>query len=111
MNNEYYKQILTPLQITKIEQFNNDREMSDAVRNVLLSHIYRHGVVRKGIRHDPFKNRAFALVASDTDNELLGANVRAWFEGVNALEKGFEELENIKSDKKEAIETPYNEAI
>lgn len=115
MDNEYYQKILTPLQISKIEQFNADAEMQDAVRQVLLAGLYHHGVVEKGVAHNPLLNGAFALVSLAGNNpipdEELGAHLRGTWFGVNALEQAWNKLTKIKSEKKEDVESPYNEAI
>jgi hypothetical protein len=108
------KDILTEGQILKIEAFCADKEMYDAVKKVLLQHLYTQGVIVKGEPHNPLFNRAFSLVQLATQNpipdEQLGAHLRGIWEGVNALEGGYAELDKIKSAKKESIETPYNEA-
>lgn len=103
------KEFLTDLEIAKIEAFNKDEVLVQAVKKVLLQHIYTQGVISKGINHNPLKNRALVLVGNDVSNEELGSQLRSLWEGVNALETGFSELETIKT-KVEAIETPYNEA-
>lgn len=106
---------LTELQITKIEQFCADAEMYYAVKQVLLSGIYSHGVVKKGHVHNPLVNGAFALVALATNNPIpdaeLGSHLRGQWFGVNAVENAFSTLDKIKSKKVEPIETPYNDAI
>ncbi len=110
-----YKTILTPLQVSKIEQFNNDKDMQEAVRKVLLAGIYSHGVVQKGLEHNPLINGAFALVALAGENpipdEQLGAHIRGTWFGINALENAWNQLLKIKKEKKEAVESPFNEAI
>lgn len=104
------KDYLTDIEIVKIEAFNKDSVLVEAVKKVLLQHIYSQGVIKKGEKHNPLKNRALVLVGGDISNEELGSQLRSLWEGVNALETGFTELEKIKSNV-EAIETPYNEAI
>lgn len=108
------KELLTDLQVAKIEAFCADKDMYEAVKKVLLQHIYSQGVLVKGEKHNPLKNRAFSLVQLATSNpipdEQLGAHLRGIWEGVNALESGYAELEKIKS----GVESPYieeNEAI
>lgn len=97
--------ILTDIEIAKIEAFNNDKVLVEAVKKVLLQHIYSQGVINKGEDHNPLKNRALVLVGGDISNEELGSQLRSLWEGVNALETGFGELEKIKSN----IESPYKE--
>lgn len=113
--NDYMKEYLTPLQIVKIEQFKNDKEMYDAVKKVLLAGLYTHGVVTKGKEHNPLINGAFALVALAGENPIpdaeLGAHLRGTWFGINALENAYKQLDKIKSEKAEVVESPYNEAV
>lgn len=105
---------LTDLEVTKIETFCADTEMYEAVKKVILQHIYNQGVLAKGLKHNPLKNRAFALAQHTTENpmtdEILGQHIRGVWEGVNALEAGYQELTNIKSKKNKVVRSPYNEA-
>jgi len=102
---------LTEIEKVKIETFCKDEDMLEAVKKVLLQCIYSQGVITKGEKHNPFKNRAFALIASNPDSKELGDNVKAWFEGVNALEEGFKDLSKVKSKKNEPVLSTINEAI
>lgn len=105
---------LNDLEIVKIETFCADKEMFEAVKKVLLQHIYSQGVMKPGEAHNPLKNRAFALAQHATDNpmtdEIMGQHIRGLWEGVNALESGYAELTNIKSNKGKAVKSPFNEA-
>lgn len=111
---ENLKDILTEMEVMKIESFCKDKEMMEAVKKVLLQHLYTQGVITKGQPHNPLFNRAFSLVQLATQNpipdEQLGAHLRGIWEGVNALEGGFSDLSKIKS-KKEDVESLFNEAI
>lgn len=104
------KEFLTDLEIAKIEAFNKDEVLVQAVKKVLLQHIYSQGVITKGNKHNPLKNRALVLVGGDVSNEELGSQLRALWEGVSAIESGFSELESIKQVV-ETVESPYNEAL
>ena len=110
-----YKEILTPLQISKIEQFNGDTDMKEAVKQVLLAGLYEHGVVKKGKTLEPRHNGAYSMVALATNNpipdEIIGQQLRAQWAGINALENAFQRIEEIKSKKKEKVESPFNVAI
>lgn len=109
------KEYLTDIQILKIEQFCADEEMYEAVRQVLLAGLYTHGVPKKGKKHNPLINGAFALASLAGENpipdEQLGAHVRGMWFGINALENGYRSLKNITSDKAKEVESPYNEAV
>lgn len=103
---------LTDLEIKKIEVFCGDKEMSDAVKKVLLADLYSHGVIEKGKKHDPLKNGAFSLASLAINNpipdEQLGQHIRSMWAGINALENGFNKLNNIKSKKVEKEEKKVN---
>lgn len=106
------KDILNELEVTKIEQFCADKDMYNAVRKVLLQGIYTHGTVSKENTPDPLINGAFSLASLAQENPIpdaeLGAHIRAMWAGVNAMHNAFQTLQSIKSDKPEAIESPFN---
>ena len=106
------KEYLTELQIAKIETFCADTEMYEAVRQVLLSGLYTHGVPKKGKKHNPLINGAFALVSLAGENPIpdveLGAHIRGQWFGINALQNAFNQLDNIKSEKAEPVESAVN---
>jgi hypothetical protein len=106
------KDLLTDLQIAKIEAFCADEEMYEAVRQVILQAIYTHGVPKKGKKHNPLQNGAFSLASLAVNNpipdEQLGQHIRGMWAGVNALENGFNSLKSIKSEKSDAVESPFN---
>jgi hypothetical protein len=108
------QEYLTDLEVVKIEAFCADEVMFNAVKQVLLAGLYTHGVPKKGKKHNPLINGAFSLVSLAGENPIpdaeLGAHLRGTWFGINALENGYKALTKIKS-KKEAIETPFNEAI
>lgn len=109
------KEYLTDLEIDKIEAFCGDENMLEAVRKVLLAHVYYSGALKKGEKLNP-KNQAFNLISqayqngTEVSNEILGQEVRGLFEGVNMVEQAFGHLKQIKKVKT-SIETPYNNAI
>ncbi len=109
MNNQY-----TELEVSKIEQFCADTEMYNAVKKVILAGIYTHGTVQRGFVPDPLKNGALSLVHLSTANpvtdEVLGQHIRGVWEGLNAMQNAFQNLNNIKSEVKEVV-SPFNEAI
>lgn len=105
---------LTDLEIAKIEQFCEDKEMFEAVKKVLLSGIYSHGTIQQGYTPDPLQNGAYSLVSLALTNpipdEVLGQTLRAQWAGINALQNAFNSLESVKSAK-EPVLSEYNEAI
>ncbi len=109
------KDYLTEVEISKVEQFCSDEAMFEAVKKVLLSSVYYNGAIKKGEKFEA-KNQAFNLISQayasgqEVSNEVLGQEVRALFEGVNALEQGFAQLKLLKQTAS-VVESPYNEAI
>ena len=108
------KDYLNDKEVTKIEAFCKDEEMFEAVKKVLLQHIYSQGVMKPGEKHNPLQNRAFALAQHATENpmtdEIMGQHIRGLWEGVNALESGYHELTQIKSKKTDIKRPTENEA-
>lgn len=108
------KEYLTELEIAKIEAFNSDQVLVDAVKKVLLQGIYTHGTIQQGVTPNPLQNGALSLAAAATNNpitdELLGQHIRGVWSGLNALENAFKSLQGIKANK-EVVESPYNEAV
>lgn len=106
---------LNDLEVTKVEAFCADEVMFEAVKKVLLQSIYSQGTLKPGQPADPLKNRAFHLVQLATQNpipdEQLGAHLRGIWEGVNALESGFEALEGYKTPAPEKNEPEDNPAV
>lgn len=90
---------LTDQEIDKLAAFNQDEVMFEAVRKVILAAIYSNGTLRKGIEANPLQNAALALVSqadSNITNEKIGADLRAFWEGVKALEMGLSKIQEYK---------------
>ena len=104
------KEYLTEEEVLEIERFCTNAVQFEAVKKVLLQHIYDQGILTEGKKAEPLKNRALVLVGGDYDDAQLGGRLRALWEGVNALETGYEDLLKIKSEKPKEIESPFNVA-
>lgn len=106
---------LNDQEVTKVEAFCADEVMFEAVKKVLLQSIYSQGTLQAGVEAYPLKNRAFHLVQLATTNPIpdaeLGAHLRGIWEGVNALESGFTELETYKTPAPAKGKAEDNEAI
>ncbi len=107
------KDYLTDQEIKKIETFNTDSVLVEAVRKVLLQGLYTHGVIKKGQKHNPLHNAAYKLAGLAIENpipdEILGQHIRGQWSGLNSLEQAFNELEKITS-KVKPIKSPFNPA-
>lgn len=104
------KDYLSDIEVAKIEAFNADTVMVEAVKKVILEKVYTHGVMEAGKAHNSLRNRALVLVDEGKSDEMIGSQLRAFYEGMNAVEVGFTELSTIKS-KVEFPEELLNEAI
>lgn len=106
---------LTGVEKEKIENMCKDEVLVEAVRKVILQGIYSHGVIQKGLDHDPLQNAAFNLASLSVTNPIpdaeLGANIRGMWAGVNYLKNAFDELHKVKADKPEEVESPYNPGV
>lgn len=106
---------LSPIEVTKIEQFCSDEAMFNAVKKVLFAILYSDGVVSADKPLNT-QNGAFGVIAQiyskggSISNEELGQGLRAKFEGVHTILEGFEVLKTIKNEAK-PVESPYNDAI
>ena len=105
---------LSDLEKEAIVAFCTNEVMAEAVKKVLLQHIYTQGTLKAGEKANPLQNRAFALAQYATENpmtdEVIGQHLRGVWEGVNALEHGYMSLEKVKPTPAESVESPYNEA-
>jgi len=107
-------EFLTEIQVEKIEKMCQDAALMDGIQKVLLSAIYRQGVLQKDKPANPLHNFSWALaevaVSNPVTDEILGQNLRGQWSGVRLLEIGFQELKSIKTPSKEAVKSPFNEA-
>lgn len=83
-----------------IQMFYESEVMREAVKKVLLESLYE-GTLVPGKKADPLKNLALVFVSQNlgADDSKIGANVRALYHGINALELGFNKLADIKGAK------------
>ena len=95
---EYLDSFLDKKEQDKLEQFANDEIMFQAVKKVVLFSIHNAGVLLKGKVVDPMHNFALTLACiKGAKNEDIGADVRAAYQGINALELGMKDIEMYKS--------------
>lgn len=97
-NIDVVNKILSETEKTALKSFWNNRNMREALRKVLFMGIRENGVMRPGETFEPRLNIALALVGQREDsvtNEELGADIRAFFQGMKALENAFSRIEEI----------------
>lgn len=90
--------MLSDIEIEKIQNMCADEVLMEAVKKVLLASIYENGTIRPDIKSDPTRNAAFATVANypGMANDQLGADLRAQWAGITALENGLRKLADYK---------------
>ena len=98
--------ILTELEKEFVISFNENLQMKEAVKKVMLQFIYSEGVVNKEGETQDLKNN-WAMVSAFNEgaisNEQLGERIRAKAEGLRFLNNAFEKLDDYK---KVVEETP-----
>lgn len=107
---------LSDIERTKIELFNQDTILVNAIRKVLLAVMYSNGTLKKDIEPDPTRNGALSLAimavnGNDISNEKLGEDLRGMAQGVSLLELGLTQLGKITSKKEDKPEKTGNPAI
>lgn len=113
MSNNFHllNEIFDDLEKSKVQAFLEDPVMSEAVKKALLCGIYYNGTLKKGKKANPLNNFTLGLVSNkpDLSNEQIGSQLRAMWEGINALELGFSNLALFKETKKPIL-SPLNKA-
>src|SRR3990167_438137 len=104
-------EILSEIERDKIVQFCADPVLSGAVKKYILAVLYKQGVVEKGQIHNARINFALNLAwPANTPNgiprsdEELGQNLRAMTYGIQLIESGFREMEEMR--KPEVVAEP-----
>lgn len=101
---QYLERILTDSEKDQIKSFVANKPMRAAVYKVLLAGIYTNGVLRKDLEFDSelsMANAAFAVLNQERmfpqplSNEKVGEDLRALWEGTQALKMGFDEMDTL----------------
>jgi len=107
--NELSQAILSEIERDKIIQFCADPIAFNAVKKYVLATLYKQGVVEKGQTHNARINFALNLAWPATtpngmprSDEELGQNLRAMTYGIQLIESGFREMEEMR--KPEVVE-------
>jgi hypothetical protein len=99
------------LELSKLAQFAEDEAMFDAVKKAVLAWMYEHGTLRKGKKkEDGLQNFLIVHLSRHPEltNEQVGEHVRAVYQGLNALEVGFESVKKYKRETIPPISTTNN---
>jgi len=96
---EYTDSFLNETEKELLSLFYENEIMREAVKKVLLAGIYQNGTLKPGEPAKPVYNAAFSLVANrDANNEQIGADLRAMWEGVRVVENAFNSLSEYKKE-------------
>lgn len=94
----YLNTFLSEVEQEALVQFNANPLMFHAVKKVLLAGLYQHGTLKEGEKPDFLRNATLAFVANQEgkSNEDIGADLRAYWQGLNSIESGFGTIETYK---------------
>lgn len=108
---------LSDIEKTKIEMFNADPILVNAIRKVLLKSIYDNGTLRADVAPDPTRNAALALAnlaisgKGIVTNADLGEDLRGLMQGISLMEQGLAQLAKITSNKEGESVSTVNPAV
>lgn len=99
---EYYDSFLSDVEQGLLCQIGDSEPLMNAISKLLLADVSFKGVLRKNIKPDPTNNAALALAFSQEPktNEELGADLRAFAEGVRLVQSGVARLAKFKTPPK-----------
>ncbi len=95
---------LSDIEKKKLESFNEDEVMKEAVRKVLLEGVYYNGTLKPDEKADPLTN--FALTFHHKGSQIpqtdedIGRELRAWSWALDTLESAFEEIAKYTKENK-----------
>ena|SRR3990167_7366319 len=91
---------LNELEKEQVDVFVNNPVMYNAVKKIILSGIYFHGVLQAGEPAETKRNFMLGMASrhqgAGATNEVLGQDVRAADTAISMLEGGFQEIDKLK---------------
>jgi len=103
LQKDYIDSFLNDLEKVHLQKFADDEQMKAVVKKVLLGGVYENGTLKAGKDPKPAYNCAFGYIQyADGNNvevsdEQVGANIRALYEGIKALEYAFKVIEDYRT--------------
>ncbi len=98
---------LSDVEKEQLVAFNQNPILREAVKKVLLAGLNENGVLKAGKQANMTQNAALYLVsqAQDVSNEALGADLRAYWNGLKTVENAFNKISEFipEVDKKKPI--------
>lgn len=101
---------LSDVEKEQLIAFNQNPILREAVKKVLLAGLNENGVLKAGKQSNSTQNAALYLVsqAGEVSNEALGADLRAYWNGLKAVENGFNKISEFVPEK--TVEKSKNNA-
>ncbi len=108
---EQIKTILNDIELAEVQQLADNPTALEAIKKIVLLGVYFNGTLKAGEAANPTMNAALALAANavkiGATNEQVGGDLRAFWEGVQLVQAGFDKIAEFKSPK-EAPSTKDN---
>ena len=100
---DYLDSILDDREQDLVRQFVENKEMMEAVKKTIMVGLYHNGSLRKGVPSNPLYNAAFTVAANAREtkatNEQIGEDLRALWQGLNALESALSAMAKYKREE------------
>lgn len=99
---EFLETMLDPAERDQLKALADNPTALEAVKKIVLASVYNgHGTLRPSKQATPLVNAALSLVASagadKIDDASIGRDLRAMWQGIILVEKGFENISKFKS--------------
>lgn len=100
---DYSDSVLNDLEKIQLQKFADNEEMAKVVKKILLAGIYQNGTLKAGKDPKPEYNCAFGYLQfadghnTEVTDAQVGANIRALYEGLKAVEYAFQLVELYKT--------------
>jgi len=110
MNDTIKNAGLSDREVELLQALNEQTELIEAIRKVVLVGIQSNGVAKAGLIYDPMFNWAIQIAqARGASNESIGEATRAVSEGLNQLQLGINEILLFKRAEEKTTKT--NKAV
>ena len=106
---EYIDSFLDDNEKAALEYFADSDTMQQAVKKVLLSVVYSSGTLVPGKEPNAKRNGALSTAAAAKQlgltNEVLGADIRAFYEAISLIENGYDNFALYKKQPEKVVDT------
>lgn len=99
---EFLTTLLNPTELAAVQSLADNVVALEAIKKIVLASVYNgHGTIKPSKQSKPLINAALSLVANPDANKLddaaIGRDLRAMWQGIILVEKGFENLSKFKT--------------